>query len=171
MSVVIRVPAEIYSRLKQHAKGFDTPANVIETLLNHYEGIDKRVDRKSQIEIATNSKDTTKYMFNNQQLGKGRLVLAVVKEYVTNNPGTSFDELVEIFPKHLQGSIGVFNEHDFVENKYEDKSQKRHYLKPEEIITLSDCNIVVCTEWGAGNIDNFIKQTKSIGYTITSSNG
>jgi hypothetical protein len=38
MSQVIRIPANIFTRLASHAKGFDTPINVIERLLNHYEG-------------------------------------------------------------------------------------------------------------------------------------
>lgn len=37
MSQVIRIPKNIYTRLAKHAMGFDTPVNVIERLLNHYE--------------------------------------------------------------------------------------------------------------------------------------
>ena len=37
MSQTIRIPANLYHRLSLHAKGFDTPANVIERLLNFYE--------------------------------------------------------------------------------------------------------------------------------------
>jgi hypothetical protein len=37
MSQVVRIPANIYTRLARHARGFDTPVNVIERLLNHYE--------------------------------------------------------------------------------------------------------------------------------------
>jgi len=37
MSQVIRVPESLYNRLEEHAHGFDTPANVIEKILNFYE--------------------------------------------------------------------------------------------------------------------------------------
>lgn len=37
MSQVIRISDELYNRLKSHAQGFDTPANVIERILNTYE--------------------------------------------------------------------------------------------------------------------------------------
>lgn len=37
MSQVVRIPTNLYERLGMHAKGFDTPANVIEKLLNFYE--------------------------------------------------------------------------------------------------------------------------------------
>lgn len=42
MSQVIRIPDDLYKRLEKHASGFDTPANVIERVLDAYEGIDKR---------------------------------------------------------------------------------------------------------------------------------
>ncbi|MGB5446591.1 MAG: hypothetical protein WBM99_13935 [Psychromonas sp.] len=37
MSTVIRLPAKIYKRLERHSIGFETPAQVIEKLLDHYE--------------------------------------------------------------------------------------------------------------------------------------
>ena len=38
MPPVIRIPESLYQRLSAHAEGFDTPANVIEKLLNQIEG-------------------------------------------------------------------------------------------------------------------------------------
>jgi hypothetical protein len=37
MSQVIRIPETLYKRLENYAQGFDTPANVIERVLNFYE--------------------------------------------------------------------------------------------------------------------------------------
>jgi len=39
MSKVIRIPNELHERLANYAEGFDTPANVIERMLNQYEEI------------------------------------------------------------------------------------------------------------------------------------
>ncbi len=86
MSQVIRIPANTYSRLEKHAKGFDTPANVIEKLFDHYEGIDQTLTQKQIIQTFSKNRDTKKYNFNKKNYGKGRLVLAVVKEYIFNNP-------------------------------------------------------------------------------------
>lgn len=169
MSPVIRVPDDLYSRLEQHAKGFDTPANVIETLLNHFEGIDPKTSNTAPAQDVTKKRDTTKYSFKNHQHGKGKLVLAVIKDYVHRNPRGTFENLLKTFPKDLQGSIGVFNELEAVQKKYENKNHKRHFVK--DIISLKDCNIVVCTEWGVDNINNFIKQAKLNGCVITSTNG
>lgn len=41
MSQVIRISDDLYRRLEEHATGFDTPSNVIERILNSYEGIDE----------------------------------------------------------------------------------------------------------------------------------
>ena len=121
-------------------------------------------------DIPINSRDTTKYLFNNRTYGKGRLVLAVVEQYASDYPETS-NELLLIFPKKLQGSIGVFNELSYVKNKYGSKSHKRHFFKEHEVVQLSDCSIVVSTEWGSGNINQFIEQAEEHGYSITPTNG
>lgn len=39
MSQVIRISDDLYKRLEAHASGFDTPSNVIETILNAFEGV------------------------------------------------------------------------------------------------------------------------------------
>ena len=47
MSQTIRIPGTLFQRLEQHAKGFDTPAGVIERLLNYYESQDSVQSTKS----------------------------------------------------------------------------------------------------------------------------
>lgn len=42
MSHVIRIPSNVFARLEEHASGFDTPVRVIERLLDHYDGVDKK---------------------------------------------------------------------------------------------------------------------------------
>ena len=164
MSQVIRIPSHIYSRLEQHARGFDTPANVIEKLLNHYDGLNQEsiVEKKSR--------DKTKFSFNKKEYGKNRLVLEVVREYVSKHSNITFEELMKIFPKEIQGSLGVFNKLDYVTNKFHEETNKRHFTKQEDIIKLSDCSIVVCTEWKIGNIEDFIKQAELLGFNITQIN-
>ena len=39
MSQVIRISDDLYKRLEAHATGFDTPSNVIENIINAYEGV------------------------------------------------------------------------------------------------------------------------------------
>lgn len=166
MSQVIRIPKSTYKRLEARVEGFDTPANVIERLLDYYEKSEKLISTKSDGgEIA--QRNTSKYTFENQIYGKGRLVLAVVKSYISNNPDTSFDELQKSFPKHLQGSSGVFNLQTDAQDIYGRTGHKRHFIKPDEVIKLSDCDVAISTEWGKGNIDDFIIAACALGYEIT----
>ncbi|MCP5304389.1 MAG: hypothetical protein H6953_02990 [Chromatiaceae bacterium] len=171
MCPVVRIPDNVYSRLEKHAVGFDTPASVIERILDHYEGVsehDASPEEKDSSDVVptVGKRDTTKYRFRGKKLGKGRLVLAVIKEYVADHAGTSCHDLQVQFPKHLQGSNGVFNKEAEAREIVERTSHKRHFLKSNELIHLADCKVAVSTEWGKGNIDNFIRQARSLGYEI-----
>tara|TARA_B100002052_G_C15846809_1_gene582919 strand:+ start:458 stop:1393 length:936 start_codon:yes stop_codon:yes gene_type:complete len=121
----------------------------------------------SEIEEAVRGKrDTTKYNFKEyKNLGKGRLVLTVVKDYVDNHPDISFDELANVFPPTLQNKnsrYGVFAKADEIEEKL----QVRYFMKENDILELSDTKVAVCSQWGIGNITPFIDKCKSLGLEI-----
>ena len=113
-------------------------------------------------------KDTQKYIFNGLELGKSRLVLEVIKSHVANNPEITFNELASQFP------LGTFTTIDKAIDIYTNKGHKRHYIKPEEQLTLSnplsdslkDRTIAVSNQWGKGNIDGFINKARELGYKI-----
>jgi hypothetical protein len=111
-------------------------------------------------------KDFSKYNFNGKTFGKSRLVLEIIKNYVASHPSTSYSDLEEIFPKWCQGARGVFTTLELAQNEAEEK-RSRHFLKPEEIIQLTDSQIAVTTQWGIGNINHFIKQAIKLDYKIT----
>lgn len=166
MSPVIRISDELYTRLEQHAEGFDTPANVIERLLDTHEEIP--IDERKNIPSPIRRRDITKYSFNGDVYGKARLVHAVIAKHVTNHPEITYQQLQNDFPKNLQdGNLGVFNELNHVMKKFSEFENKRHYVKPDEVIPLSDKTITVCTQWGIGNIDRFIEHAKKLGHEIT----
>ena len=167
MSIQIRINDELYTRLEKHAEGFDTPEHVIERLLNHYEG--NTQDRTTKQTSSHRRRDTTKYIFNGETYGKGRLVLAVIKKHITDDPQITLQNLQADFPKELQypGSIGVINKLEYVETKFSEHSNKRHYIKPDELIKIEGGVIAVCTQWGIDNIENFIAQAKKLGHEIT----
>lgn len=129
--------------------------------------IKEKKNSDQEIKREINSRDYTKYRFNGKpDLTKGRLVLEVVRKYCEDNPETNFAQLSQIFPKELQGSMGVLNE--FNNLKESQKASRRFYIKSEEIIKLkNDEKITVCTQWGKGNLDNFIEHiTQKLGYEI-----
>lgn len=129
---------------------------------------EKTVERQIAIQ---SSRDTTKYYLNGKKLGKGKLVLEVVSEYLKQNPTSTFEELIAKFPSDLQGSTGVINKVDYINEKYKNSSKQRHFMKESEILTSSDnIEFAVSTEWGIGNINSILKLAKKENYNIEEKN-
>jgi hypothetical protein len=105
-------------------------------------------------------KDYSKFTFKGVAYNKGRLVNAVIRDYVDQNPNVSFSELLKLFPKDTQGAFGVFATINDASETFSRLGHKRHYLKPEELIRLKDAEISTCTQWNPLNIDKFIKIAK-----------
>lgn len=94
--------------------------------------------------------DRTKFIYNGKKYNKGRVVLEVIKDYVTKHRSGSFSELKEVFPDKLQGSSGVFVIKDEALSIFERTGYKRYY---NELIKLGDENVIAfSTQWGRGNI-------------------
>ena len=107
-------------------------------------------------------RDTSKYTFNGEAFAKGRLVHAVVKDYVSKNTDITFDELKKAFPNEWQaggaksGNRAVFVRLADAEQLFEDKGHRRHFFKEGETIQLSDEVIAVTNQWGIDNIGDFV---------------
>jgi len=112
------------------------------------------------------SKDLTKYLFEGQILGKGRLVLAVVKRYVEANPLTTFAQLQSVFPKSIQGSRGVVDTADEANHIYTTSGRRRHFLDPSDLIQLQDGIAAVSSQWGIGNIDRFLRKAAQLRFLV-----
>jgi hypothetical protein len=114
----------------------------------------------------TRQLDTSKFMFDGTALGKGRLVLAVVKKHVAEHPGLTAADLEAAFPKTCQGSAGVFSTLEVAAELFGKSGRRRHFLNPEETIQLDDCVIAVSNQWGIGNLDRFMQRARQLGYNI-----
>ncbi|MCL2791889.1 MAG: GIY-YIG nuclease family protein [Spirochaetaceae bacterium] len=112
-----------------------------------------------------NIKDHTQYKFKDTYFGKGRLVLAVIDDFVKNNAQYSYNELEKIFNKEIQGSVGVIGKYEVVLEKYKNIKHKRHFLNDAVMLNNGE-KIVVSTEWGTGNINKFIEKAKELGFII-----
>ena len=111
-------------------------------------------------------KDSSKYQFDGKDYKKGRLVLAVVKKYASDNPDVDKSALEKAFPKKCQGSSGVFKTLDEANNIVSETGHKRHFLKPDDVIALANEKVVVSNQWGVGNIDQFIQVAVELGFSI-----
>lgn len=126
---------------------------------------EKSIERQIAIQ---NAKDITKYLFNDMRLGKGRLVLEVVREYLKQNPQSTYEFLCDKFPNHFQGSTGVINTLEFIKTKYKNLPKNRHFTDKKDVFTSFDnIKFAVSTEWGIGNIHNIIDFARNENYIIT----
>lgn len=131
-----------------------------------YLNIDSPQPREQNLVDGARKKDSTKYEFNGMTLGKGRLVLEVIRKHCQDNPSLCFGELEAAFPQSLQGSGGVFSRSEDANKIVTDTGRKRHFLNQDELIQISDATIAVSSQWGAGNIDKFIEKARTNGYMI-----
>lgn len=160
MTKTIDITDELYERLAGLAKGFDTPANVIERLLENTRSVSTHTSEPGK-------KDTTKYIFDGEKYGKGKLVLAVIKKYYDEKRNLSIDDLMKAFPSHLQGSMGVFSTYEDARKIFTETGYKRHFIESDELINTADGRYAVCSQWGKGNIDTFIDAARNLSFKIT----
>lgn len=141
----------------------------VKLLKEKIENGDKRIANADAEEVDTSriGRDTTKYMLDGKKYGKNRMVLAVVHKYVSENKGISASELMTVFDKSLQGSLGVVRTLKDVKKSYSADYDRRFFCKPDEIIHTSTETCVVCTQWGKYNINNILARVKELGIEIT----
>ena len=124
----------------------------------------EEIPKETFVEERPAQRDKTRYMFNGNVYLKNKLVLALVKDYVSKNKDITCNELKMVFDKSLQGSIGVV-EYEHIAKQRKDY-QVRFFAKEDEILRLVDGNMMVCSQWGVLNISNFIKRAEQLDYTI-----
>lgn len=133
------------------------------------EGNATTIAAESEQESATqgysNGRDTTKYILDGKKYAKNRLVLAVVQKYMSMHPGISAAELVSVFDKSLQGSLGVVRTLDDVQRNCSDY-KTRFFANPDELIQTRTQPCVVCTQWGIANIGNIVARAEQLGIDI-----
>lgn len=112
----------------------------------------------------SSGRDTTKYILDGKKYGKNRLVLAIIKKYMEEHPDTSADELISIFDRSLQGSLGVIRKLREVKKAYAD--YERRFFTNEIINTSTDV-CVVCNQWGISNIGYMITRAKELNIKVT----
>lgn len=120
--------------------------------------------RRKKEQTQVQRKDVTRYVFMGKQLNKRQLVLECVKQYIDDNKITSFTSLLEVFPDHIQGPLGVIRKAESAE-QYKDATD-RYYFEDENVIHLDEGIYVVSKEWTVNNINGFIDVMETLGYKI-----
>ncbi len=160
------IKPELAEKISQGLTVFDV--QIAALTIQRFRGKNGSIYVTTDIYFKNNSinKDIRKYHFNNNSYGKGRLVLAILRQHINNNPSITFAELENDFPKITQGSLGVFCSENEAKKICENTGRIRHFIKPNELIKIQDEIIAVSSQWGIGNIDKFVSRAKELGYEI-----
>ncbi len=165
MPPVIRVSDDLYNRLAKHAEGFDSPSNVVEKLLDIVEGVERPASSQRQSALA--GRDMTRYSFNGQSYGKGRLVLAVISEFVRQRRGISSSDLGRAFPKSLRSPHGPFVPMSKAMQSFEGEGRKRYFIDAGEPLELGDGTFAVSNQWGIKRMGAFLENAERLGIEIS----
>lgn len=169
----IQIPVEgffVYTKLSNKSKVEDLQ------MLSKYYNLGLEISWDTEPKSAINplkkkgTRDTTKYSLNGGPgLAKRRLALAIVKQYVADNPSATLNDLEKVFPGSLiSGRYGVVRSIDDLPNISEEEKHKRYFMDDDDVIFLdNDDIVVVCSQW-RDNIQGIIDIAKGLGYSITS---
>ena len=123
--------------------------------------------KEARREAKKNSKDYTRYIFNGLEYTKGKLVLAVVTDWVKKNNPKNINELKVAFPKEIHSRNIFLEKTKAVERA--DRTRARHFLADDDIIEFPDNTKYALTtqQWGVPNIYKFLDRAKALGYEIS----
>lgn len=125
-----------------------------------------KVKRKLEEQRETR-KDHSRYKFNNNDFGKGKLALAIIKHYFNQNPNMSIEALSNDF-EHITHSQPIIETLEIAKNKAELTGRKRYFLDERDILTINNgTKYVVSNQWGKDNIEDIIEiANNNFGYQI-----
>jgi hypothetical protein len=142
---------EISSELMNHICNQPTGAKEIPIaaiVIKRYRGSDRNIYTTTDVYFNPKhkQKDLSKYLYRGESYNKGRLALAVIKDYVYKNPKISLQSLKVVFPYKLETlSIAL------AENS---KGYMRYFTKEDDIIILKDgTEVAVWSNYGAPSFD------------------
>ena len=117
--------------------------------------------QNSAKEAPKTQRDKTRYVFDGRVCLKNKLVLEVVRRYVSEHPQVSFEELRTVFCDKFN-TYGVVR----IRSEIDPKKQIRYFYNDK--ITLGDnTEVVVSNQWSKLLIEDFIELARSLGYEIT----
>ncbi len=120
---------------------------------------------KKEARPKSTGRDNSKFSFQDNEYGKGRLVQAVVKAHVAANPNVTLEELETAFPPQLMPRFGKLRT-EAAAKEIAPKG-KRYFEKDNDKICLIDCHIVICNQHTLSTTQAFIATATELGYEIS----
>lgn len=120
---------------------------------------ERREARKSS------SKDYTRYLFNNQEFNKRKLVLAVIKKWIAENSPQNFEELIRTFPQSLHRGNLFVTKIEAEEISQRQNGKRRYFLEEDEVIYFPDSSYyAVSNQWNKDSVSAFIEHSRNLGF-------
>lgn len=123
----------------------------------------KAEERRENIK-ELNSRDYSKYLFNNLELNKRKLVLELIKTHIKEKNISSFGQLLLDFPQELRSGRKMYKNYDEVINT---NDKTRYFTEEKDILNFDEGKFVISNQWGSGNIQGILDQAELLGYDIT----
>jgi hypothetical protein len=134
------------------------------------ENVVVKKNKETSIAPATLGKrDFTKYSLKGHKglYSKGRLCLAIITQYILDNPNTTLIDLHQKFPLELikpfnYGLIKPVDEAKKINN--ENGKRKRFFSSDEEVIKLLDVDVCVTNQITSSILNRFLMVASDLGY-------
>ena len=123
------------------------------------------VTTDSYANLKLSNKDFSKFIFENNRYAKNRLVLEVIRHYVSAHPDIAFAQLKNIFPDTIHPAFGIFQTVEDIKDMKE-SYHKRYFIKENEVILVDGVLIAVCNQWGGDVHKKFVEHAKALGLKI-----
>ncbi len=104
----------------------------------------------------------SKFLFEGEKFGKGRLVLAIVKRIAAKNPKLTLDQINEQFSR-----TKTHSSFDLV-MPVDKAPEGRYFVKEDAVVKIKNKKVAVTNQWGTGNITNFLKIVRKMGFSVRS---
>lgn len=108
----------------------------------------------------------SKFLFNGQEYAlKGRLVHAVVKRFIEENPNVTLEILDKTFNVSVRKFVATPEEAMAILDS-SGKAGGNYYTKPEDVISFKNGKVVVWNYWPMKYFTVFMDTVKKIGYSV-----
>jgi hypothetical protein len=115
----------------------------------------------------TTGRNKDKYKLDGELYGKGRIVQAIVRKYVAENPKVTYKQLKEVFPDELLNRFGIFQDETTANSL--SGSRPRYFMSEEkgDGIKLGDRKVVfTSSQFTATNLLPLMAVAKKLGMKI-----
>lgn len=110
--------------------------------------------------------DRKKLFYKGVEHGKGKAVLAVITDFVKAQKTLPTGKQVqEVWLNRFHRKYGCIK--PLAEAIEKSQTQKRFFIREDQVITLADGKYAVTSDWGVKNVEEIVRKANDLGMTMT----